>query len=69
MPHTRVVRAVMPLGPQIVYEVEVAGGALLKVNEAREAALAMRQTGQQVHLMPASSAACSVFANREGGSR
>src|SRR5262249_58042734 len=36
-----VVKAVMPLGPDVVYEVETAGGASLKVSEPRAAAAAL----------------------------
>jgi putative spermidine/putrescine transport system ATP-binding protein len=56
-----VVKAAMPLGPQVVYEIELAGGTLLKVSEARETAGGLRQPGQQVHLTPASPASCHVF--------
>src|SRR5215813_4173633 len=45
-----VVKAVMPLGPHVVYEVETAGGASLKVSEPRAAAAAaLRRPGESVH--------------------
>ena len=56
------VRAVMPLGAQVVYEIEIAGGAALKVSELRETAVAIRQPGQNVHLVPTSPQSCHVFA-------
>src|SRR5262249_54372029 len=55
-----VVKAVMPLGPHVVYEVETAGGASLKVSEPRAAAAALRRPGENVHVA-ASEAACRVF--------
>src|SRR5438876_5194030 len=55
-----VVKAVMPLGPHVVYEVETAGGASLKVSEPRAAAAALRRPGESVHVA-ASEAACRVF--------
>lgn len=56
-----VVKAVMPLGAQVIYEVEIAGGTSLKVSEPREAA--MREPGQGVHVMPASPASARAFAS------
>jgi putative spermidine/putrescine transport system ATP-binding protein len=56
------VRAVMPLGAQVVYDVEIAGGASLKVSELRETAAAIRQPGETVHLAPTSPQSCHVFA-------
>ena len=56
-----VVKTVMPLGPHVVYEVEIAGGTSLKVSEPREAATPMRQAGDNVHVVSASPAACHVF--------
>jgi len=54
-----VVKAVMPLGPHVVYDVEIAGGASLKVSEPR--AGEMRRPGERVHVA-ADPAACRVFA-------
>ena len=55
-----VVKAVMPLGPHVVYEVETSGGASLKVSEPRAAAAALRRPGESVHVA-ASEAGCRVF--------
>ena len=55
-----VVKAVMPLGPHVVYEVETAGGTSLKVSEPRAATAALRRPGESVHVA-ASEAACRVF--------
>ena len=56
-----VVKAVMPLGPHVVYEVETQGGTSLKVSELREAATPLRRPGESVHVTVASDAACRVF--------
>jgi len=56
-----VVKAVMPLGPHVVYEVETQGGTSLKVSELREAATPLRRPGESVHVTAASDAACRVF--------
>jgi putative spermidine/putrescine transport system ATP-binding protein len=55
------VRAVMPLGANVVYEVEVAPGVAVKVSEAREQQGAMRQNGERVRVAPTSAAACHLF--------
>jgi putative spermidine/putrescine transport system ATP-binding protein len=55
------VKAVMPLGAHVVYEVEIAAGTLLKVSESREGQTAMRQSGEQVLIAPSSPDACHVF--------
>src|SRR5262249_32321283 len=56
-----VVKTVLPLGPQVVYEVEIAGTISLKVSEPRASATALRQAGDSVHVPPTSPAACRVF--------
>jgi putative spermidine/putrescine transport system ATP-binding protein len=56
-----IIKAVMPLGAQVVYEVEIGGGTSLKVSESREAAATMRQPGESVHVVPTSPAACHIF--------
>ena len=56
-----VVKTVMPLGPHVVYEVEIEGGTSLKVSEPREAATPMRLPGDNVHVVSASPASCHVF--------
>jgi putative spermidine/putrescine transport system ATP-binding protein len=56
-----VVRAVMPLGPHVVYEIELSGRQLLKVNEPREGANNLRMPGDIVHVAPAAPTSCLVF--------
>jgi putative spermidine/putrescine transport system ATP-binding protein len=55
------IRAVLPLGGHIVYEVEVADGILLKVSQARESGTVIYRSGEQVRVAPASIDACHVF--------
>ena len=57
-----VVKAVMPLGAHVVYEVETRGGASLKVSEPRAPATPLRRPGESVHVAAASEAACRIFA-------
>jgi putative spermidine/putrescine transport system ATP-binding protein len=55
------VKAVMPLGAHVVYEVEITAGTLLKVSESREGRTTLRQSGEEVHVAPTSPDACHVF--------
>jgi putative spermidine/putrescine transport system ATP-binding protein len=55
------VKAVMPLGAHVIYEVELASGLSLKLSEPREGQITMRQTGERVHIAPTSPGACNVF--------
>jgi putative spermidine/putrescine transport system ATP-binding protein len=55
------VKAVMPLGSHVVYDIEVLPGVSLKVSEAREMQAAMRNSGDLVRVTPVSPAACQVF--------
>jgi putative spermidine/putrescine transport system ATP-binding protein len=56
------IKTVLPLGPQVIYDVELAGGSAVKVNVARDASIAMLEPGDTVHVKPSSAAACHVFA-------
>ncbi len=56
------VKAVMPLGPHVVYEVEIAGGTSLKVSEPREAAPHARSRATTHHVaVSVAPASCHVF--------
>lgn len=55
-----VVKAVLPLGSHVVYDIEIASGVSLKVSEPREGQ-PMRQSGERVNVAPSSPAACRVF--------
>jgi len=54
------VKAVMPLGSHVVYDIEIAPDVSIKVSEPREGQV-MRQSGDQVHVAPTSPAATRVF--------
>jgi putative spermidine/putrescine transport system ATP-binding protein len=55
------VKAVMPLGAHVIYEVELTPGVSLKLSEPREGQITLRQTGDRVHVAPTSPDACNVF--------
>ena len=55
------VKMVMPLGPQVVYDVEIAGGTAIKISQSRESAGALLAAGSPIHVAPSSPAACHVF--------
>jgi putative spermidine/putrescine transport system ATP-binding protein len=55
------VKAVLPLGSNVMYEV-AAGGTAIKVNASRGVAeQALRPVGERVYAVPVSAAACLVF--------
>jgi putative spermidine/putrescine transport system ATP-binding protein len=56
-----IVKVVMPLGPHVIYDVEIAGGTAVKISQSRDAADAPLQTGSIIHFAPVSAAACHVF--------
>jgi putative spermidine/putrescine transport system ATP-binding protein len=55
------VKAVLPLGAQVVYEIELASGLSLKVSQAREGGTVIRRSGDHVRVAPTSLEACHVF--------
>jgi putative spermidine/putrescine transport system ATP-binding protein len=55
------VKAVMPLGAQVVYEIELAPGLSLKVSQSRQGNAVIRRSGEQVRVAPTSVEACHVF--------
>ena len=56
------VRAAMPLGPLIVYDVELADGTPIKLSATRDAGVALaRAPGDAVHIAPGSAASCLIF--------
>ena len=54
------VKAVMPLGAHVVYDVEIAPHLSIKVSEPREGQ-PMRRSGERVHVAPTSPDACRIF--------
>jgi putative spermidine/putrescine transport system ATP-binding protein len=55
-----IVKAVLPLGSHVVYDVEIAPGVSLKMSEPREGQ-PLRQSGARVNVLPTSPAVCHVF--------
>jgi hypothetical protein len=55
------IKAVMPLGAHVIYEVGLSPGVSLKLSERREGQVTMRHTGEQVHVAPTSPDACQLF--------
>jgi putative spermidine/putrescine transport system ATP-binding protein len=55
------VKMVMPLGPHVVYEVEIPGGTSIKISQSRESEGALLESGSTIHFAPLSTAACQVF--------
>ena len=55
------VKMVMPLGPQVVYDVEIPGGTSVKISQSRESATAPLASGSTIRFAPVSAAACHVF--------
>jgi putative spermidine/putrescine transport system ATP-binding protein len=59
------VKAAMPLGAHIVYEVETDSGAALKISSTRETAAATLGTGERIYVEPVTRFACQVFAAQD----
>ncbi len=55
------VKAVMPLGAEVIYEIEVAPELTLKVSQARETDRTLHSSGDRVYVAPASKDACHIF--------
>jgi putative spermidine/putrescine transport system ATP-binding protein len=56
-----IVKVVMPLGPQVIYDVEIPGGTGVKISQPRDASSVQLQSGSIVHFAPISAAACHIF--------
>src|SRR6266567_3522553 len=52
------VTMVMPVGPHVVYEVEIPGGTSIKISQSRESEGALLESGSTIHFAPLSTAAC-----------
>jgi putative spermidine/putrescine transport system ATP-binding protein len=55
------VKMVMPLGPQVIYDVETAGGTAIKISQSRDSAALPFASGSAIHFAPISSASCRIF--------
>ena len=56
------IKAVLPLGPHVMYEAQTDGGTAFRVSEPREAGGRLLSPGEQVHVVPVAREACNVFA-------
>jgi putative spermidine/putrescine transport system ATP-binding protein len=59
---TATIRAVLPLGPYVMYEAQTEGGVAFRISEPRDAGARMLSPGECVHVAPVARAACNVFA-------
>ena len=55
------IKAVLPLGPQVAYDIETADGSALKAIVTRAAETKLRAIDTPVHVAPLSPAACNLF--------
>ncbi|HJU22400.1 MAG TPA: ABC transporter ATP-binding protein, partial [Casimicrobiaceae bacterium] len=56
------IKAVLPLGPYVMYEAQTEGGVAFRVSEPRDAGARLLAPGAFVHVMPVAPEACKVFA-------
>jgi putative spermidine/putrescine transport system ATP-binding protein len=55
------VKMVMPLGPHVIYDVEIPGGTSIKISQSREGRSTLLESGSTIHFAPVSAAACHIF--------
>jgi putative spermidine/putrescine transport system ATP-binding protein len=55
------VKMVMPLGPQVIYDVETVGGTAIKISQSRDSAAMSFASGSAIRFAPTSSATCHIF--------
>jgi putative spermidine/putrescine transport system ATP-binding protein len=55
------IKTVMPLGPQVVYDIELTGGTAIRISQSREYAAALHENGHTIYVAPVSAAACRIF--------
>jgi putative spermidine/putrescine transport system ATP-binding protein len=55
------VKTVLPLGPAVIYDIEMDSGTAIKISQSRDAAAQLFQSGSAVHFAPLSPASCHVF--------
>jgi putative spermidine/putrescine transport system ATP-binding protein len=55
------VKMVMPLGPQVIYDVEIADGTAIKISQSRDSAAMPFESGSTIHFAPISAASCHIF--------
>jgi putative spermidine/putrescine transport system ATP-binding protein len=55
------VKMVMPLGPQVIYDVEIAGGTAIKISQSRDTGVQQFESGSTIHFAPVSADCCHIF--------
>jgi putative spermidine/putrescine transport system ATP-binding protein len=63
------VKMIMPMGPQVIYDVEMAPGTAIKITQGRDAARMPLATGSTISFAPVSVDACHIFPAQAGISR
>ena len=56
------IKAVLPLGPYVMYEAQTEGGVAIRISEPRDAGARLLVPGASVHVAPVAPEACNVFA-------
>ncbi len=63
-----VIKTVMPLGPSVVYDVEIRPGVSVKVSHSRQEDASLRERGERVYLWPKSPDAWRIYQAPSNGS-
>ena len=62
------VKMVMPLGPQVIYDVETCDGIAVKISQSRDAVASDYVSGRTIYFAPVSAASCHIFPDERRGS-
>jgi putative spermidine/putrescine transport system ATP-binding protein len=62
------VKMVMPLGPQVIYDVETTDGIAVKISQSRDAGASDYASGSTIYFAPVSAASCHIFPDERRGS-
>ena len=62
------VKMVMPLGPQVIYDVETTDGIAVKISQSRDAGAGDHASGSTIYFAPVSAASCHIFPDERRGS-
>jgi putative spermidine/putrescine transport system ATP-binding protein len=63
------VKMVMPMGAQVIYDVEMPGGIAIKITQSRDSTRMPLASGSTIHFAPVSAEACHVFPAQAGMSK
>jgi len=62
------VKMVMPLGPQVIFDVETTDGIAVKISQSRDAGAGDYASGSTIYFAPVSAASCHIFPDERRGS-